>query len=54
MEINIQMKKVQKPEDVITAFAALGQGQSLAGRNRPPIQRAVRFGTVGIACGFLR
>ena len=42
MEIHIQIKTVQKPEDVITAFAALGQGQSSAARNRPPIQRTRR------------
>ena len=29
MEINTQIKNVQKPEDVITAFAALGQGLQL-------------------------
>ena len=50
MEINIQIKNVQKPEDVITAFAAIGQGQAFgqgqaaasSSRNRPPIQRASR------------
>eukprot|EP00439_Symbiodinium_sp_Y106_P055324 s4670_g7.t1 len=50
MEINIQIKNVQKPEDAITAFAAIGQGQALgqgqaaasSSRNRPPIQRARR------------
>ena len=42
MEINIQIKNVQKPEDVITAFAALGQGQASAARRRTPIQRARR------------
>ena len=52
MEINIQIKNVQKPEDVITitAFAAIGQGQAFGQgqaaassfRNRRPIQRARR------------
>ena len=42
MEISVQIKKVTKPEDVITAFAALGQGQASSARNRPPIQRARR------------
>ena len=50
MEINIQIKNVQKPEDVISAFAAVGQGQAFgqgqagtsSSRHRPPIQRARR------------
>ena len=50
MEINIQIKNVQKPEDVISAFAAIGQGQAFgqgqagtsSSRHRPPIQRARR------------
>ena len=29
MEINIQIKNVQKPEDIVSAFAALGQTTDL-------------------------
>ena len=36
MEINIQIKNVQKPEDIVSAFAALGQN------NRPPLRRGRR------------
>eukprot|EP00439_Symbiodinium_sp_Y106_P081664 s2433_g20.t1 len=50
MEINIQIKNVQKPEDVLNAFAAIssasgGRDRGIAsggrerGRSRPPIQR---------------
>ena len=55
MEINIQIKNVQKPEDVLNAFAAIssasgGRDRGIAsggrerGRNRPPIQRQANFG----------
>ncbi|CAE7590694.1 unnamed protein product [Symbiodinium microadriaticum] len=37
MEINIQIKNVQKPEDIANAFAALGQSN-----NRPPLRRGRR------------
>ena len=33
MEINIQIKNVQKPEDVITAFAAIGRDKH-SGKDR--------------------
>ena len=36
MEINIQIKNVQKPEDIVNAFAALGQN------SRPPLRRGRR------------
>ena len=50
MKINIQIKNVQKPEDVLSAFAAIssasgGRDRGIAsggrerGRSRPPIQR---------------
>ena len=39
MEINITIKNVQKPEDILSAFAGLGSG---AQNTRPPLRRGRR------------